>query len=51
MALPAGSKLLLEFKAGKMSYDGKVLKPDSRKGSIRILRVGANTVSMLHSIV
>ncbi len=33
---------MLEFKAGKMSYDGKVLKPDSRKGSIRILMVSVN---------
>lgn len=44
MALPAGSKLLLEFKAGKMSYDGKVLKPDSRKGAVRVLRVSATCI-------
>lgn len=38
--LPAGSVAVVSFKAGKMAYDGKVLQPDSRKGTVRILRVG-----------
>ena len=38
--LPAGSKLVLEFKAGKMEFsNGKTLKPDARKGTVRVLRV------------
>ncbi len=31
-------KALVEFKAGKMNYDGKMVKPDRRKGIIRITK-------------
>ena len=29
-------KVLLEFKAGKMNYDGRMVKPDRRRGVIKI---------------
>ena len=32
-----GPKALVEFKAGKMNYDGKMVTPDRRKGSIKIV--------------
>jgi hypothetical protein len=48
--LPAGSKLALEFKAGKMSLDGKTLKPDARKGTVRVLRVGTWGIDRLVAI-
>ncbi len=28
---------MVEFKAGKMNYDGKMVKPDRRKGIIKII--------------
>ena len=31
------NKPLVEFKAGKMNYDGKMVTPDRRKGLIRII--------------
>lgn len=31
------AKLLLEFKAGKMNLDGRIVKPDRRKGTIRLV--------------
>lgn len=32
------SNALVEFKAGKMSYDGKKVKPERRKGIIRVTK-------------
>jgi len=32
----ASSNALVEFKAGKMSYDGRMVKPERRKGIIRV---------------
>jgi hypothetical protein len=29
---------LVEFKAGRMDYDGRMVKPDRRKGLIRIIK-------------
>jgi hypothetical protein len=29
---------LVEFKAGKMDFDGKMVKPDRRKGIIRVMK-------------
>ena len=33
-----GPKPFVEFKAGKMSYDGRIVKPERRKGLIRIVK-------------
>lgn len=38
LGLGGGPKPLVEFKAGKMSYDGKKVKPERRKGLIRIVK-------------
>ena len=35
--LNTGPRPLIEYKAGKMNYDGKKVKPDRRKGLIRII--------------
>ena len=32
-----GPKALVEYKAGKMNYDGKMVTPDRRKGLIRVI--------------
>lgn len=32
-----GPKAVVEFKAGKMNYDGKMVTPDRRKGLIRVV--------------
>jgi len=40
--LPAGSKALVEFKAGRILKEGSTAKPDTRKGLVRILRVSNN---------
>ena len=32
-----GPKPLVEFKAGRMNYDGKMVTPDRRKGSVRVV--------------
>ena len=32
------SNALIEFKAGKMNYDGRMVRPDRRKGLIRIVK-------------
>ena len=32
-----GPKPLVEFKSGKMNYDGKMVTPDRRKGLVRIV--------------
>ena len=32
-----GPKALVEYKAGKMTYDGKMVTPDRRKGLIRVI--------------
>ena len=32
-----GPKALVEFKAGKMNYDGRMVTPDRRKGILRII--------------
>lgn len=34
----AQPKALVEYKAGKMNYDGKMVKPDRRKGLIRVTK-------------
>ena len=34
----APNNALVEFKAGKMSYDGRMVKPERRKGIIRVTR-------------
>jgi len=31
-----GPKALVEFKAGKMNYDGRMVTPDRRKGTVKI---------------
>ncbi len=36
-AAGGGKKPLVEFKAGRMNYDGKMVTPDRRKGLIRIV--------------
>ena len=33
----AGPKALVEFKAGKMNYDGRMCTPDRRKGIVRVV--------------
>lgn len=33
----AGPAPLVEFKAGRMDYDGKMVTPDRRRGMIRII--------------
>jgi len=33
-----GPKPLVEFKAGKMNYDGRMVTPDRRKGLLRIVQ-------------
>jgi hypothetical protein len=35
-----GPKPLVEFKAGKMTLEGKVVKPERRKGLIRVIKEG-----------
>lgn len=32
-----GPKALVEFKAGKMNYDGRMVTPDRRKGLLRVI--------------
>jgi hypothetical protein len=32
-----GSKALVEFKAGRMNFDGRMVTPDRRRGLIRII--------------
>ena len=32
-----GPKPLVEFKAGRMTYDGRMVKPDRRKGLVRVV--------------
>ena len=36
-AARAGPAPLVEFKAGRMNYDGRLVTPDRRKGVIRIV--------------
>ena len=33
-----GPKPLVEFKAGRMDYDGKMVTPDRRRGLIRVIK-------------
>jgi len=35
-----GSSALVEFKCGKMTFDGKRVKPDRRKGLLKIVNEG-----------
>jgi 26S proteasome regulatory subunit N13 len=35
-----GPKALVEFKAGKMNYDGRMVTPDRRKGLLRVVEDG-----------
>ncbi|KAF1872569.1 hypothetical protein Lal_00016405 [Lupinus albus] len=37
-AFPAIQEIMLEFRAGKMNFEGKTVVPDSRKGLVRIAR-------------
>jgi hypothetical protein len=37
MAGMGGPTSLVEFKAGKMNYDGRMVTPDRRKGIIRVV--------------
>jgi hypothetical protein len=37
--LPAGSRLLCEFRAGRIVKEGTTAKPDTRRGLVRVLRV------------
>jgi len=39
---------MLEFRAGRMSLEGKRVVPDTRKGLIRIVRVGPNLGMEFH---
>ena len=32
-----GPKALVEFKAGRMNYDGRMVTPDRRRGLIRVI--------------
>ena len=34
----AGPAALVEFKAGRMNYDGRMVTPDRRKGLIRVVK-------------
>eukprot|EP00775_Hariotina_reticulata_P004635 gene4635-4888_t len=36
--LPAGARLLVEFKAGRLIKDGTTVRPDTRKGLLRVIR-------------
>lgn len=33
-----GPKPQVEFKAGRMTFDGRMVKPDRRKGLIRVVQ-------------
>ena len=35
--LGGGKPALVEFKAGRMNYDGRMVTPDRRKGTIKIV--------------
>lgn len=37
-ALGGGKPALVEFKAGRMNYDGRMVTPDRRKGTIKIVQ-------------
>lgn len=37
--VPAGARVLVEFKAGRLIRDGTLVKPDTRKGLLRVIRV------------
>jgi hypothetical protein len=39
--LAAGSQLLIQFKAGKMIKEDKLVRPDERKGLLRVIKVHA----------
>lgn len=45
--LPAGARLLCEGRFGKLSRDGKTLKPDTRKGLLRIVRTEDGLLHLL----
>lgn len=34
----AGNAALIEFKAGRMDYDGRMVRPDRKKGVIKIVQ-------------
>jgi 26S proteasome regulatory subunit N13 len=38
-AAPAGSKALVEFRAGKMNLNGTTVTPDKRKGLVMVEQV------------
>lgn len=35
--MPAGPAPLVEFKCGRMNYDGRMVTPDRRKGLLRVV--------------
>ena len=37
LGLGGGPKPQVEFKAGRMNYDGRMVKPDRRKGIIKVV--------------
>ena len=39
-----GPKPLVEFKAGKMNFDGRIVKPERRKGLIRVIKDASGMV-------
>ncbi|CAK7345798.1 unnamed protein product [Dovyalis caffra] len=44
-AIPAMQEIMLEFRAGKMVFEGKKVVPDSRKG---LVRIGRGEEGLLH---
>ena len=34
----SGPKPLIEFKAGRMDYDGRMVTPDRRKGILKVVK-------------
>ncbi|XP_011019958.1 PREDICTED: 26S proteasome regulatory subunit RPN13 isoform X2 [Populus euphratica] len=49
-AIPAMQEIMLEFRAGKMVFDGKKVVPDSRKGLVRVGRVNCTLFFVLHIV-
>jgi hypothetical protein len=41
---------MLEFRAGKMVFDGKKVVPDLRKGLVRVGRVNCTLFFVLHIV-
>jgi len=32
-----GNKVLVEFKAGRMTYDGRMVKPERKRGIVKVI--------------